>query len=325
MHDDVAIRNADQLLASGLSSEGDRGFVAQVKLFRILARCYFMYGCDADLELGGQDFEILQSLNISLDQWRLEHQPKGTDSASFTKSNHSLLPSFSNSAELSISERQEAANNAIAAATSTVRLMIEDSDLRSAQIGMPLFVHAIVAVCASFLLKMAVVFSESNTTNRNTLSLPGDLSKYGLTIHTKNILTEAERLVRMLNEVADNAGQQHVARHVVTGLRELLGNFSAGSEMNSFVYSRSSAMPSPLESGVANQSVRTGYDAYAMEQADNPRFNQSCLNIPAAQGNKTAQPASHEQQQDPFDLLGDLDWRFNDAFLLNIQAAERYM
>lgn len=49
MHDDAAIRNADKLLTSGLSSDGDRGLVAQVKLFRILAKCYFMYGCDADL------------------------------------------------------------------------------------------------------------------------------------------------------------------------------------------------------------------------------------------------------------------------------------
>ena len=49
MHDDAAIRNADKLLTSGLSSDGDRGLVAQVKLFRILAECYFTYGCDADL------------------------------------------------------------------------------------------------------------------------------------------------------------------------------------------------------------------------------------------------------------------------------------
>jgi hypothetical protein len=84
MHDDVAIRNADKLLNSGLSSKGDRGLVAQVKLIQILAGAYFMYGCDADLQLSGQDFEMLQSFNISLDQWRLENQPESVESPTGT-------------------------------------------------------------------------------------------------------------------------------------------------------------------------------------------------------------------------------------------------
>jgi len=30
-------------------------------------------------------------------------------------------------------------------------------------------------------------------------------------------------------------------------------------------------------------------------------------------------------QQDPFDLLGDLDWRFNDSFLWGIEAGAPYI
>ena len=337
MHDDAAIRNADKLLTSGLSSEGDRGLVAQVKLFRILAGCYFMYGCDADLELGGQDFEILQSLNISLDQWRLEHQPKSVELnretlvpvkgitlyyhlARFQLNSLSLRGISARRASPDMNwDRQEAANSAIAAATSVVRLMVEDSNLRNAQIGMPIFVHAMIAVCASFLLKMAVVFSEANTRNGNTLYLPRDLAKFGLTFHTKNILTDVEGLVQMLSAVADNASQQHVASHVVTGLRELLQRFSPGADSDTFVYARSGGVVAPTpDVNALNNTSALGYGAYGLDHVDNPGYNQPYMDM--------MKPTFPGQQQDPFDLLGgDLDWRFNDAFLLGIQAEESYM
>ncbi|KAH7037066.1 uncharacterized protein B0I36DRAFT_202895, partial [Microdochium trichocladiopsis] len=181
MHDDASIRNADKLLSSGLSSKGDKGLVAQVKLFQILAGSYFMYGCDPDLELTSDDFERLQLFNISLDQWRLQHQQKATPiSGGFANldpaSPSILLPSktttlyyhlarfqlnsvalrgISARSEMSW-DRQEAANNAIAAATSTVRLVADDVDIQKAYIGMPIFIHAMIAVCASFLIKLAV-------------------------------------------------------------------------------------------------------------------------------------------------------------------------
>ncbi|KAL5043118.1 hypothetical protein BDW71DRAFT_188664 [Aspergillus fruticulosus] len=74
MHEVAAIRNAEKLLTSGLSSKGYHGLVAQVKLFRILATVYFMHGCDPNLELGGQVFEKLNGFDISVDQWRLEYE-----------------------------------------------------------------------------------------------------------------------------------------------------------------------------------------------------------------------------------------------------------
>ncbi|KAL1610316.1 hypothetical protein SLS60_001982 [Paraconiothyrium brasiliense] len=161
MHEDAAIRNAEKLLTSELSSKGDKGLVAQVKLFRILSSIWLMYGCDPDLELSGRDFEKLQSFNLALDQWRLDQQSSDIDSGASEnlalprgnmlyyhlarfQLNSVALRGISGRGESSDTpdlrtnwERQEAANNAIVAAMSTARLIIDDEPLQSGLIGLP--------------------------------------------------------------------------------------------------------------------------------------------------------------------------------------------
>lgn len=225
-------------------------------------------------------------------------------------------------------DRQEAANNAIAAATSTVRLIIGDSTLRNAQIGMPILVHAMIAVRASFLLKMAVLFSGPITRTNAALALPKDLVKYGLNFYTEKILAEIEALVRTLGDVVDNASQQHVASHVVTGLTELLQNFSLGAEINTFVYTRSAESGLLIADTITQNhaSDNTTYETHDIGQASNSSFGQANPEAPVTQDNGWIQGTFLDQQQDPFNLLdGDLDWRFNDAFILGIQAEDSYM
>ncbi|KAG9255299.1 putative C6 transcription factor [Emericellopsis atlantica] len=266
MHEDAAIRNAEKLLSSGLSSKGDHGLIAQVKLFRILSSGYFMYGCDPDLELADQDFERLQRFNISVDHWRLEHSPTKDKEADAKASS---IPSKANTLYYHLArfqlnavslrnisarevakdepnldmnlDRQEASNIAITSAMSTARLIADDEDLQRALIGLPIFTHAMVAVCANFLLKMAVVFGEADVGSIGDkgapLYIPRDLSQYGLNFHTKTALATVERLVVVLERVADHASQRHVARQVVTGLRELLQRFSPGRTADCFIYS----------------------------------------------------------------------------------------
>lgn len=366
MQEDAAIRDAEKLLTSGLSSKGDRGLVAQVKLFRILASSYFMYGCNPDLELNGQDFEKLQSFNVSVDQWRLEHQHESTNSnvelaaekdsvfppkkgntiyyylARFQLNSVSLrgisakAASRDNPSGMDMNwDRQEAANNAITAAMSTARLIVDDTSLQKTLIGLPIFTHAMVAVCASFLLKMAVVFGESDSES-GLLHLPKDLAQYGLSFHTKTALTTVESLVRVLAQVADNATRGHVARQVVTGLGELLQRFSPGGGVDSFVYSQPRGggnkdhQPSHLPMGngglrcapVSTTAASSGggqgdptgqaRETGALNQ-HNPQFG-----LPEGQANSDGLQAgwlAHQPQQDPFDLTGDLDWRFDDGFL----------
>ncbi|KAL2786158.1 hypothetical protein BJX66DRAFT_38724 [Aspergillus keveii] len=347
MHEDAAIRNAEKLLTSGLSSKGDHGLVAQVKLFRILASGYFMHGCDPDLELSGQDFERLKEFDISVDQWRLEHQPKETGSV-----RDSMIPPAANSLYYHLArfqlnsvalrgvsassqgqdssaattttttpsldmnwERQEASNIAIMTAMSTAKLIADDSGLQRALIGLPIFVHAMIAVCASFLLKMAVVFGKSDLGSDGTM-LPKDLARYGLNFHTRTALTNVERLVRVLSQVADNASQRHVVRQVVTGLGELLQRFSPGGDTESFLYS----LPRSKETFYVPEA--------ALVQRPSGIADQTYQDIPDSEGVIDAAQVDNSnniavrQQQDPFDLTGDLDWRFDDGFLFGIEIID---
>ena len=346
MHEDAAIRNADKLLTSGLSSKGDRGLVAQVKLFRILANSYFMYGCDPDLELCEQDFEQLQSFNISVDQWRLEHHSQNS-----VPEAGSLMPAKGNALYYHLArfqmnsvslrgisgkgsspgcpklemnwERQEAANNAISAAMSTVRLIVNDHSLRKALVGLPIFTHAMIAVCASFLLKMAVVFGEPISGDGKTLRLPRDLAQYGLSFHTKMALTNVRELCHALGLVADNASQRHVARQVVTGLGDLLQRFSADRQApDTYVYSQpnSSEATAAAPNGLRTTNSSDGAEQTTAQQG-NPKAQQPAVDMAVnrGEGMLSDQP---EYQQDVFDLTGDLDWRFDDGFLLGIDVID---
>lgn len=374
MHEDAAIRNAEKLLTSGLSSKGDHGLVAQVKLFRILASAYFMYGCDPDLELGGQDFERLQEFNLSADQWRLEYQSKEMVSSARDNRESSLIPSKANTLYYHLArfqlnsvslrgisgrgasssqdnmpgldmnwDRQEASNTALTAAMSTARLIIDDTKLQKALIGLPIFTHAMVAVCASFLLKMAVVFGEpdprsSHDGGNSALLLPRDLIRYGLNFHTKTALTIVQRLVHVLNQVADNASQRHVARQVVTGLGELLQRFSPGREADTFIYipprgcGRDMALVVPGMNGPRRQMLASSGNEGPAQREDHgdsrggggTMDQAACYDVSeSAQAPGEGLPAeATTYQQDPFDLTGDLDWRFDDGFLWGIDAID---
>ncbi len=335
MHEDVAIRSADKLLASSLSSQGDGKLVAQVKLFRILADAYFKYGCDPDLELGGQDFEMLQSFNILVDQWRLECRPKYADlTRAASAPSKGIIVLYYHLARFQLNslslrgisargswphasgprmawDRQEVANAAIAAATNTARLIVDDGDLRGEMVGMPIFVHAMIAVCASFLLKMAVVFGERAAGDGQKLDLPRDLARHGLNFHTRHALEDVGDLVRLLGSVADNVSQRHVIRQVVTGLGELLQRFLPGQVGgDAFVYMRSNAVePAVPPAGTsADQNPGSRSERDAVGTRDDSGLNHPYSELIASQANEGFQLTSLDQQQDPFDLVvGDLD------------------
>ena len=351
MHEDAAVRNAENLLNSGLSQKGDHGLIAQVKLFRILASGYFMYGCDPDLELADSDFERLQRFNISVDHWRLEHNSKDGSGAV----RESSIPFKANTLYYHLArfqlnsvslrgitarevakdepnldmnlDRQEASNIAITSAMSTARLIVDDKNLQNALIGLPIFTHAMIAVCASFLLKMAVVFGEPDgTRDRSTLHIPRDLSQYGLNFHTKTALANVERLVTVLERVADHASQRHVARQVVTGMRELLHRFSPGGRTaDGFTYSltngKAPANPPHLSNGMRQSQeapAMNGLDSLASVAVGADGEGQGMM---PPQG-PYAGDGMDLQQQDPFDLTGNLDWRFDEGFMLGIDVID---
>ncbi|KAJ5761740.1 uncharacterized protein N7511_005122 [Penicillium nucicola] len=351
MHEDAAIRNSEKLLTSGLSSKGDTSLVAQVKLFRVLASGYFMHGCDPDLELSGQDFERLKEFDISVEQWRLEYQIKevGSTRASLIPPAATALyyhlarfqlnsialrgisardTSQDNNTATNLTldmnwDRQEASNIAIRAAMSTAKLIVEDAGLQKVLVWLPIFTHAMVAVCASFLLKMAVVFGDPVAGNDGILLLPKDLAKYGLNFHTETALDYVEQLVRVLGQIADNASQRHVARQISTGLGELLQRFSPGRDQDSFIYFLRRNREN-IGSMQINGMIRNGATGGSERNEIIHRMERS-YSTDAFEGD--GDDGVHGEnvngrQQDPFDLTGDLDWRFDDGFLFGIDVID---
>ncbi|KAL4901085.1 hypothetical protein BDW74DRAFT_187927 [Aspergillus multicolor] len=332
MHEDAAIRNAEKLLTSGLSSKGDRGLVAQVKLFRILASGYFMHGCDPDLELNERDFEKLKEFDISVDQWRLEYRLTGKEASAPLAANvlyyHLARFQLNSVALRGISardtsqhlemtwERQEASNIAIMAAMNTAKLIVEDRNLQKELIGLPIFVHAMIAVCGSFLLKMAVVCGDLF---RPTPQTAQSLAHFGLNFHTRTAVASVEQLVHILSKVADNASQRHVVRQVVTGLGELLQRLTLGRATDNSLLRNGDSSPKIAQ---VHQRAAEGMNQDALNLEHSAARPDYSLSYPeASQGeDNLATPADNFRQQDPFDLTGDLDWRFDDGFLFNFEV-----
>ncbi|KAF2655468.1 fungal-specific transcription factor-like protein [Lophiostoma macrostomum CBS 122681] len=245
IHPDAAINNVEDFLNSPLSTPGEVRICAQVALFKILTEAYLAYGSDPEQALTESDFQQLRMFNFAIEQWRLAWQHRSADSASigsypskgivlyyhFARFQLNSLalralpaPSAASSESLSY-DRREAANIAIAAATSTLTLIFEEPDLRKALPGVPIFTHTMVAFCATFLLKMAktwggVVQAASPEWATEPVGL-------GLNFHIGQVLSLSRRSAHLLSKVADGLNEKHLTRHIVAGIRDLLKHFDA--------------------------------------------------------------------------------------------------
>ncbi|KAE8385959.1 hypothetical protein BDV23DRAFT_164118 [Aspergillus alliaceus] len=238
--DDESIRNIERFMLMKEVNHGDARLAAQVALFTILTEAYVAFGNDPDRPLEGKDFDKLWVSNVAIDQWRLQWQPRSKDCTTLgsypskalvlyyhfarfqlnSLSLRGISPSglessarlvFRNS--LSLAHR-EAANAAIAAATSTLTLILEDGDLRRAFPGVPIFTYTMVAFCATFLLKMAATWGKSST-------------QFGLAVNTRHIVSLVQRSADMLANVAMSLNERHIAKHIATGMLEMLQKFYA--------------------------------------------------------------------------------------------------
>ncbi|QRD89621.1 putative L-lactate dehydrogenase [Aspergillus flavus] len=187
--DDESIRNIERFMHTTEVHPGDARLAAQVALFAILTEAYVAFGNELDRPLEDKDFDKLWVSNVAIDQWRLHWQPRSKDCAALGSYPSKALvlyyhfarfqlnslalrginpsgltsnPELTSKSPLSLAHR-EAANAAIAAATSTLTLILEDDDLRRAFPGVPIFTYTMVAFCATFLLKMAATWGKTST------------------------------------------------------------------------------------------------------------------------------------------------------------------
>lgn len=240
IHEDVAIRNIEQFLDSPNTKPGDVRLCAQVSLFKILTEAYNTYGSDPEQPLTETDFHQLRLFNFAIEQWRISWQARSADSPSIgsypskgvvlyyhfarlqlnSLALRALPPPNAASSESLSYDRREAANIAISAATSTLTLIFEEPDLRCAMPAVPIFTHAMVAFCATFLLKMAKTWG--NIAQAQSPALASEPLGLGLNFNVGQVLSLSRRAASFLSKVAENLNEKHLTRHIVHGINDLL-------------------------------------------------------------------------------------------------------
>ena len=240
MCDDAAVRGVESFIHSPLAEAGDIRLSAQVALFRILTEAYLEYGSDQDQALSERDLGRLRKFNIDLEQWRLLWEPRSLDSPGIGSYPSQGVVMYYHFARFQVnslalrgvywssdgvpplsSGRREAATAAISAAVNTLTHIITEDDIRCALNGVPLFTHAMVAFCATFLLKMAAMWGRSGN----------DLAEgLGLGFNLPGVLRLTQQSADMLSEVAEQVSEKHSTRLVVVGIREMIKRVTASED-----------------------------------------------------------------------------------------------
>lgn len=344
MHDDAAVKGIDKFLSMQHATDGDVRLGAQITLFQILAEAYFLYGCDPEMELAGSDFEKLRSFTVAVEQWRLKWQSISKDMPTYGTypSKGALLYyhfarfqlnslalrgiSIRQSPEDAIPvnmswDRREAANIAISSAINTLKLIIEENDLYQALIGVPIFTHAMIAMCASSLLKMALAFGTPASgliSAENRVVIPRDLSNHGLSFHTADVLSLVQDFTKVLSDMAENVSHRHLASHVVLGLKELLIRFKPTAHSGTFVYSPSPPRGDTGEAAKVGISLSRPISRNARQRAyQGQQFGELSFSTdrPADDLHRNPQIDVTNGDHDLSNLTGMFDWSFDDGFL----------
>jgi hypothetical protein len=297
LHEDLATANIESFLAHPSTQPGDIRLCAQVALFKILTEAYQTFGADPESPLTEPDFQQLRMFNFAVEQWRLLWQPRSADSppigsypskgivlyyhfARFQLNSlalRALPPPSAATSEMLSYDRREAANIAIAAATSTLTLIFEEPDLRRAMTAVPIFTHTLIAFCATFLLKMAKTWGAVGLTQ--AASSPewaeGPIG-LGLNFNIAQVLSLSRRSAEFLAKVGESVSEKHLTRHIARGIGELLrffdekGATSAGGGVVAAPLRKpevSDPAPGPVESlsdiAVSGSAVDFG-DGYSM-------------------------------------------------------------
>lgn len=237
MGDDAAVRGVESFIQGPLAEAGDVRLSAQVALFRILAEAYVEFGSDQDQALSERDLGRLRRFNIDVEQWRLLWEPRSLDSPGIGTYPSQGVVMYYHFARFQINAlalrgihwssggvpplsagRREAATAAISAAVNTLTHILGEDDMRRALNGVPLFTHAMVAFCATFLLKMAAMWRRSDHDVAQGL---------GLGFNLEGVLKLTQQAADMLSDVAEQVSEKHSTRLIVVGIREMIKRVTA--------------------------------------------------------------------------------------------------
>ncbi|KAH8657211.1 hypothetical protein BGZ60DRAFT_142213 [Tricladium varicosporioides] len=243
IHENSIILSHVKFLQLPQATQADQRLHSQVAVFVILTDIYNTFGPDIEENLKEEDLIHVRNFNHRLDQWqshwqeRLAPNPhigrypsKGVTLhyhyAKLQLNSLALRGLKEDSASLSTT-RREFASTATASAEMLLRMTLEEPDIRSAIVGVPLYLLTMITYATVFLLKVQQKWRGAQ-----------------IGIDLFQIQDLVSRVINQLQNA--KASQRHLTYHIADGLNKMLGRFTAVENREA------GAVP------VVNQDVRVG-------------------------------------------------------------------
>ncbi|CZS92161.1 related to C6 transcription factor [Rhynchosporium graminicola] len=276
IHENEIITHHERFLELPTITQADLRLHSQVALFLILTRVYNTFGADIQQTLSEESLVRLRHFNIDLDSWRIKWEPllapnryvlsypaKGVIlHLNFGKLQVGALAlrGMTHPSDL-IPDRRELVGTAINCAMGILQMVLEDMDVRTSVVGVPIYLSTMITYSAVFLLKVH--------------------QKWGyFKIGTDPVLVRdlVTRIITLLTEV--RAGERHLTGHIAVGLTKMLDRFTAWEE-----HEQSHAQHIPESRQGRDQTDQTGYDypvdysSFAWSGSELPFYDKNYLPI----------------------------------------------
>ncbi|KAK8240576.1 hypothetical protein HDK90DRAFT_188239 [Phyllosticta capitalensis] len=220
IHEDESVVNSDKFLSLPGTTTADLRLHSQVDVFAILSRVFVKFGHDADRPLAETDMPALRQFGADLDMWLNKWEPKLDPNhyvqsypgkgcllhASFAKLQLNSLALRGLTRLPADDPRREFINMAIDNATTCLRLVLDEPDIRNSIVGVPLYLSTTITFATVFLMK---VHSNWRSANLNT--------------NFSVIVELVEGIIKLLSGA--KASEHHVSLHTARGLAHMLKKF----------------------------------------------------------------------------------------------------
>ncbi|GES65463.1 fungal specific transcription factor [Aspergillus terreus] len=238
IHEDHSITNHNTFAFSPTAAQSELRLHSQVDLFIILTRIYHAFGPDVDLEVPESEFATIDKFDADLGEWRSAWLPRLTGSRyvgaypykavylhyhfSRLQLNSVALRTYhaSISTRPMSEERKKRANIAIESAIGTLLVVLDEPDIQTALVGVPLYLHSMITFAAVFLLKIAAKGCSS--------CIPGNqgqqnsIASAGLLIDVAYVRALVGRIIELMVSCSKRASERHLSHHIARGLRKML-------------------------------------------------------------------------------------------------------
>ncbi|KAF9888452.1 hypothetical protein FE257_008730 [Aspergillus nanangensis] len=249
IHEDYSITNHNTFTLSPTVAQSELRLHSQVDLFIILTRIYHAFGPDVDLEVPESEFATIDKFDVALADWRSEWFPRlagsryvGAYPYKAVYLHYHFCRLQLNSVALrtyhaSIStrpmsgERKKRANIAIESAIGTLLVVLDEPDIQTALVGVPLYLHSMITFAAVFLLKIAAKGCSNNVPGNQ--GQKNSIASAGLHIDVAYVRALAGRIIELMVSCSKRASERHLSHHIARGLKKMLTGLEDWEKRNS--------------------------------------------------------------------------------------------